>query len=195
MKIKRFKNLWLMGIIIIGALLVGFELIKLIKPEFIIEIAEIPSVVKFGNYVQNNLWAYYLFVFTTSFVSYWFLCCACCRKKYLNWKECLIISIIIITLYGIQHHFIIYYSLLNTISLVLVPILLCIINKYSDKKYFISIFVVNILHQIFQILSLEIKNLVPMVNYPNIISVTILLIDMFIWQILLYNYFNYKENK
>ena len=41
MKVKRFNNLWAMGLILCGVLLVAFYVIKIIYPEFIIGIAEI----------------------------------------------------------------------------------------------------------------------------------------------------------
>ena len=60
MKVKRFNNLWAMGLILFGAILVAFYLAKIFFPEFIIAIAEIPSIVNIGNYIDSHLWLYYL---------------------------------------------------------------------------------------------------------------------------------------
>jgi hypothetical protein len=84
MKVKKFKNLWTMGLILFGAILIALYVAKIFFPEFIVGIAEIESVVKFGEYVDTHLWAYYLFTSITSFVIAYFYCCACCRRKYLE---------------------------------------------------------------------------------------------------------------
>ena len=60
MKVKRFENLWTMGLIIFGCLLAILYLLKLIVPEFVVGVAEIPQIVEFGNYVDSHDWAYYL---------------------------------------------------------------------------------------------------------------------------------------
>ena len=47
MKVKRFNNLWAMGLILFGAILVAFYLAKIFFPEFIVGVAEIPAIVNF----------------------------------------------------------------------------------------------------------------------------------------------------
>ena len=58
MKVKRFKNLWLMGLIIFGTTLGVFYLLKLIVPEFVVELAQVEPIVNFGNFVQGNIFLY-----------------------------------------------------------------------------------------------------------------------------------------
>lgn len=55
MKIKRFNNLWAMGLILFGAILVAFYLAKIFFPEFIVGVAEIPAIVNFGNLIDGNI--------------------------------------------------------------------------------------------------------------------------------------------
>lgn len=57
MKIKKFKNLWTMGLILFGVILIALYVAKIFFPEFIVGIAEIESVVKFGQYVDTHQWA------------------------------------------------------------------------------------------------------------------------------------------
>ena len=89
MKIKRFDNLWSMGLILFGVLLLSFYVIKIFFPDFIVGVAEMPSIVKFGNYVDNHKWAYYLFYGITSFISMYLFGCACFSIKKLKAIECL----------------------------------------------------------------------------------------------------------
>lgn len=194
-KIKKFNNLWTMGIIIMATLFIGFEILKLVYPQFVIGIAEYKSVVDFGNYVQSNLWAYYLFVGFTSFATYTLICCACCRKTHLNLKENLIILAIIVVLFLVQKFANDYYFGANILSNIMLPLLFCAIDKNRNLKCYSSIFSVILLHNLFQVLSLKIRDLSLIISSPNIVTLTILCIDMFIWLGLLYNYSNFKECK
>lgn len=49
MKIKKFKNLWTMGVVIIIAILLVLNIAKWIFPQFVIEVAQTPQIVKFGQ--------------------------------------------------------------------------------------------------------------------------------------------------
>jgi hypothetical protein len=68
MKVKRFKNLWAMGLILCGALLIAFYVAKIFFPEFIIGIAETPRIVKLGTIIQSNKWYLHLFNFAVSYI-------------------------------------------------------------------------------------------------------------------------------
>ena len=61
MKVKRFNNLWAMGLILFGVLLVAFYVAKIFFPQFIVGVAQTPSIVKFGTYVDSNNIYIYLF--------------------------------------------------------------------------------------------------------------------------------------
>ena len=52
MKVKKFNNLWAMGLILCGVLLVAFYLAKIFFPEFIVGVAEIPAIVNFALLVM-----------------------------------------------------------------------------------------------------------------------------------------------
>ena len=193
MKIKKFNNLWQMGLIIFGGILGVLYLLKLIFPSFVVGIAQIDAIVKFGNYVQNHLWAYYIFVFMTTFFVFYFLTCASCRKKNLSLLQICIISINIVCLLLIQKYLPTYYFSANEFSMFIVPAICCLIDKKKDIKYFYSTIICCTINSLAQIFSLLIRDIGTMIAFPNIVSYTILLLDAYIWLVLLYNYFNYKE--
>ena len=91
MKIKRFKNLWTMGLILCGSILILFYIAKLFFPQFIVGVAEIPDVVKFGEYIDSHVWAYHIYNVFVGFLTGYIYCAACCRKSKLNWKDCVIL--------------------------------------------------------------------------------------------------------
>lgn len=195
MKIKKFKNLWTMGLIIFGAILTAFYLAKLIFPEFVVELAQIESVVKFGEYVDTHKWAYYLFTFLTSLFMYYFYCCACCRKKKLSIVQIILISITMILLFVVEKYLPAYYFGLNMITMIILPTIICKMDKCLEIKQLYSTATCFSIYYLAQMVSLEIRNISLLISYPNSATYTILLIDAYIWAVLLYNYFNFKENK
>ncbi len=87
MKIKRFDNIWIMGLILSGTILVVLYVVKLLFLSFIIETAQNEKICLIGNYIDTHEWAWFLSSTVLSFVSYYFLCCACCRKTKLSLIE------------------------------------------------------------------------------------------------------------
>lgn len=195
MKVKKFRNLWTMGLILFGAILIALYVAKIFFPEFIVGIAEIESVVKFGEYVDTHQWAYYLFTFCTSMFVYYFYCCACCRKKGLKFFEICLVAIVVIALFVVQKYLPQYYITLNMVSLIILPTLFCKLDKNLDIKYLYSTSLTFTGYYFAQMLSLEIRDISIMLSYPNSATYTILLIDVYICLVLFYNYFNYKERK
>lgn len=87
MKIKRFENVWIMGLILSGAILIFLYILKLIFPSFVIETAQNEQICKIGRYIDTHKWAWYLASSILSFTLYYLSCCACCRKKRLSTKR------------------------------------------------------------------------------------------------------------
>ena len=54
MKIKRFDNIWIMGLILSGTILVMLYVVKLLFPSFIIETAQNEKICLIGNYIDRN---------------------------------------------------------------------------------------------------------------------------------------------
>lgn len=195
MKVKRFKNLWTMGLILCGAILVLFYIAKIFFPQFIVGVAEIPSIVALGEYVDTHKWAYIIFNMGVNYIGSYILFCACCRKKYLNWKDNLILLSFVVSARLVSEFLPNHYSSYNYVALVGFPFLMCLVDKNLTKGTFISTvacFCVDILSQV---MSVEIRNLFLLSTHINVATMTILLIDTWIWRILLYLFFNHKTNK
>jgi hypothetical protein len=187
MKIKRFDNLWLMGVIISGAILGIIYLLKIFFPSFVIEVAHIESIVNIGHYIDQHKWAWYLASFSLSFFVCYFTFCACCRKKTLTVKETIITIACILILYAIKEFLPSQYTSLNISIMVFMPMLF----KGDFKATSISFIVMNFM----QTLTLEIRGLALMISDFNFATLIVLCIDSYIIVWLLYCYFNFnKEN-
>lgn len=195
MKIKKFKNLWTMGLLLTGGALVTLYLIKLIFPNFIVGVAQLPSIVKIGTFVDSNIFLYYAFNFITSIIVAYFFCCASCRKKRLDYIDLIIVISLTIILNLLQVFLPLHYVYFNLLTMIACPCLICFKDKRIDIKYFYSTIICFSIHILAQILSLEIRGISTLISYPNSATYTILLIDVYICQFLLYNYFNFKENE
>ena len=195
MKVKRFKNLWAMGLILCGVLLVAFLILKIFFPEIIIGVAEIPRVVKFGEYVDSNLWAYYLFTFLTSFLGGYVYTCACCKKKVLNWKGLIVVIFFNAFPLLIYAFFPQIYTPTLYLSFILMPFFTMLTDKDKDYSVAINIIICFSLDIIFASLSVIVRDISLLVSYPNSATFTILLIDGFIWRALMYFYCNNKKGE
>jgi hypothetical protein len=192
-KVKKFDNLWTMGLIICGGLILILYLAKLIFPNWVVGVAECEPVVKFGEYVDTHWLPYYIFNYGTSFLGGYFYICASCRKKYLSRLQNIIYSISLIFMFVVQKLLPDYFIYLNLIYLMGLSCLFCYLEHNKEIKYLYSCFCVFSIHSVSQILSLKIRDISALISSPNSATFTILLIDSYIWLILTYNYHNYKE--
>lgn len=193
MKIKKFNNIWTMGLILFGAILVTFYIAKLFFPEWIVGVAEIPRIVEIGEYIDSHLWAYHLFDISFGFLAGYIYCASCCRVYKLNWKCCFIWFANLLLLSVIKQFIPEHYNMINLVGLIMCPFLMCYFDKNLTKTTFISTSVCFAVDILSQILSVEIRNLLAYTDKINHATMFILLIDAFIWRILLYLYFNNKQ--
>lgn len=195
MKIKRFNNLWAMGLILFGVILIAFYIAKIFFPEFIVGVAQIPTIVKFGDYVDTHKWAYYLFNFTIGITVGSIFWMACCRKSYLSIKNFLIVYaaniILIIVMMFMPNH----YNSINYVVLYCTPFIICLADKKLSKETFTSTTICFSIDIFAQIFSSEIRDLFVLSSHINSATLTILLIDVWIWRLLLYLFFNYQNKK
>lgn len=185
MKVKRFNNLWTMGLILCGGILFLLYLIKIIFPQYIIDVSHTDSVITVGKYIDNHKWAWYCCTFIVSFIGYYFSCCASSKRKILEWKEVAIICVTILVLFFSKEFLPNQYQVFNWCSTILIPVL-C---KAQIKPLTINIVIVNIV----QSLTLEIRNLSLMISDYNYATLLILMLDAYIIQLLMYFAFNYKK--
>lgn len=193
MKVKRFNNLWAMGLILCGVILVALFVARICCPEFIIGVAETPRIVEFGNYVDSHWWAYYLFTFATSYIGTYIYTCACCRKKYLSVRDNLILCGITIFQLLVYAFFPQIYTPMLYVCFILLPTIINIIDKNNDKM--LNTIICFVLDVAFASFTVVIRDISLLVSYPNSATFTILLIDTWIWRALLYLYCNNKKGE
>ena len=176
-----------MGLILTGAILVLFYIAKIFFPEFVVEVAQIERITVIGSYIDTHKWAWYFVSSILSFITYYLLCCACASKKKLNVKEIFIIIVGIAIIYLCKEFLPKYYTTINYISMIALP---CLTNGKMLNST-ICFTALNLL----QIFTLEIRNIVLMVATYNYATFTILTIDYYILQFLLYFFFNTKKGE
>lgn len=190
MKIKRFNNLWTIGLISVIAIQVLILALKFIVPEFVVGVAQIESVVKFGEYIDTHEWANLLFTFVIGFASTYFYLCACLRKRKVGIKEIIGICVYIILSIIASKFAIDYYTLIDMMLLIILPCVFIFWNKSEDKDHLMSLSITYVVHNVAQVFSLLIRDIIFLVQYPNTATFTILAIDGIIWLVILYFYFN-----
>ncbi len=195
MKIKRFNNLWTMGLIIFGVIIALLYFAKWVFPELVIGVAEIPSVIRFGEYVDTHIWAYYLFNGLLSFVGGYLYICACCRKTHLSLFDIVVLLVEVIFLFVIQLVMVEHFTEINMVCMLLMAQICVLKMNVKDIKYMSSTLITFSIHTLCQIASAKIRDIATMISYPNSATFTILTIDAYIWLFLLYSYYNYKEVK
>lgn len=185
MKVKRFNNLWTMGLILCAGLLLVIYIAKLFFPNFVIEISHTENILKIGHYIDNHKWAWYLATFIVTFVSYYLICCACCKAKILKIKELLMIAITIVILFLIKEFLPSQYTSTNISSMILLPFLM--------KGNFKATTIVFVATNFLQTMSLEIRGLSLLIADFNYATFLILTIDYYIVCLLFYFLFNYER--
>lgn len=195
MKVKKFNNLWAMGLILCGVLLVAFYVAKIFFPEFIIGIAETPQIVKIGSYIDSHWWAKSIFSFLVAYLGGYVYYCACYRKRSLDIIENLMLIGFSVLSFLFQYVLVEIYSPYNYVVLIFQPFIVLLIKKKIDRKYLTSICTCFTIDIMAQAISLLIRNIVIISTQLNSATMSILMIDGFIWRILLYLFFNYKNKK
>lgn len=195
MKIKRFNNLWTMGLIIFGALLILFYALKIICPSFVVGVAEMPSIVKFGTFVDSHWCSYHLFNGITSFIVMFFYCGACCKTKRLDYIECCAIAFSIVMSIIIQEFFTNFFVYYNFMGYIFLPLFIAFKRKLNDFSIFYATCICFLVTTIAQCMSLEIRGIYSIVVYPNTATYLVLLIDLYIWNVLIYLFFNARKEK
>lgn len=195
MKIKRFNNLWTMGLIILIGILVAIYCVKIINPTFIVGVAESESIVRFGTYIDSHKWAYYLFAGITSFIMSYLYCGACCKKIKLNLKDLIVVISYVVISILTQIFMPRFFSVVDICLMILMPMIINLMDKNYDANKFYSFGITFIVNNIAQIMSLQIRDIATMISYPNSATYIVLLIDAYIWLFIMFNLFNFKKEK
>lgn len=181
------KKVWTAMLVLTVVFLCFLYVAKIFFPQDFVMCIENERLIQIGSFIDNHKWAYYLFGTFTSFVTYWLYCCASCHKNKLTLKEngiilFVIIGSILISL--INNEMVGLYSVL---SMLLLPILF----KGNAK----STILIYCTHYTAQWLTLKIRDLPTYVQYYNMLFATFLTFEMYLWLVLFYIVFNYKEKE
>jgi hypothetical protein len=176
-----------MGLVLSAVILGAIYLLKIFLPQFVIEVAHSESIVNIGRYIDTHKWAWYLASFILSFISYYLMCGACCRKRVLNYKETLLIVFIVLFLYIIKEFLPNQFTALNFSFMLIGPLVM-----HGDFKITTVHFV---LMNLLQTITLEIRGLQFMISDFNYATLIVLMIDVYILEALIYFYYNYKTEK
>ena len=179
---KVFVSSLVLVIVFLCAMYVG----KIFFPQEFVMIVENERLLAIGQFIDSHPLLYYICCFATSFVTYWLYCCAVSRRKFLNWKECLIIlaSVVISRLASF-----IDMNIATHISIALF-FLLPIVTKGQLKECAI----VYGVHGLAQVLSLSIRDLpLYFTNALTFVSGILMTLECYLWLILFYLIYNYKK--
>lgn len=186
-KIKRFDNLWLMGLILSASMLGVIYLLKIFFPQFVIEVAQIDSITRIGHYIDTHKWAWYLANTIIALFIYFLLAFTVCQRFKLNKKEILFVLATIFVVELTREFLPMQYLVFNCSSLIFLPLIL-----KGDFKITAIWFLTTNLVQSF---TLEIRGLAYMISNFNSATSIVLMIDLYIWQVLLCLLFNKNKEK
>ena len=178
--------------ILVAVFLLAFYIAKIFFPSWFVLQIQNESLVKIGTFIDSHWWMYSLCSAITSFIAYSLYVLCIKQKLFINWIDLIIIlsSIIVGQLvywFAPQHY--------NTVSfLILVNLpMLCSIKSKVDKQFYIRSVVVFSIHTIFQLLSLNIRGIINIINTYNYMTLFLMTLEAYFWLLLMYFYFNYNK--
>ena len=169
------------------AFLSAIYILKIFLPEQFVFIIENEQLIAIGKYVDNNIWLYNITAIVTTFISYWLYLGAVLKKWVLHWKEIVVVAVTITithVLYEFDQNL---YSALSIIAMLIIPLIF--------KAEFKPVVIVFSTHCLSQKLSLSIRSLPALLTNVNFASIFLLTFECYLWLLLFYLYYNYKEDK
>ena len=167
--------------------LAAMYVLKFFYPEQFVLAVENPQIIKIGQFIDTHAWAYYAFGVFSSFITYWLYCCACCKRWYLKWYECLIILAVIGCNIGLSFVDATIYQQFTISSMLLLP--------FIFKARLRGVAVTYSIHGLAQVLSLKIRNLPMFMANISSLVLNIVGIECWLWLIFFYLYYNYNNKK
>ena len=167
--------------------LAGCYILKIFFPQQFVVAVENPVLIMVGDFIDSHVWADYLFGIMSSFITYWFYLCAVCHRWYLKWWQCVIVLGVIGTTIGLTFVDYAVYTAFSIASFVVLPFIF-----KSDLK---SVAICYPVHLIAQGLTLAIRNLPVFMTHINNLIIHIVGMESFLWLVLFYFLFNYKNNE
>ena len=167
--------------------LIACYVLKIFSPEQFVMVIENEQIVKIGTYIDNNLWAQILVAIITSFITYWLFLCACLRKWYLDWKQILVVLVVIGITQGLFEYDVTLSSVFSVVSMLILPVIFD-----ADLKAGLITFCV---HYGAQALSTQIRQLPMLLTSVNSATILLMTAEGYFWLLLFYLFYNYKEKK
>lgn len=180
------KKVFVSMLVLTMVFLAAMYVLKIFFPQEFILIVDNSQLIKIGDYIDNHLWAYYVYTSITAFITYFFYLCAVCRKKYLNIKEFGIVVLTIIITFIVDKFDLTLAMHLNISSMLILPLIF--------KARLKEVAIVYSIHGLAQCLSLNIRQL-PLYLIANSVTSTLLIIECYFWLLLFYIIYNYKKEE
>ena len=181
------KKVFATCISLVVIFLAAMYVLKIFYPEQFVLAIENEQLIKIGMFIDTHSWARYAFGICTSFITYWFYCCACCQRWHLKWYECLIVLVTIGINIGLSFWNMAIYQHFNICSMLLLPLIF--------KAKLRPVAIVYTIHGFAQILSLQIRNLPMFMTSVNALTRYIVGIECWLWLVFFYLYYNYNKKK
>lgn len=172
-------------LVLVVLFLTGLYILKIFFPEKFVMVVTIDNLVKIGDYIDNNTWAYYLFGICTSFVTYWLYFCSTLKKWYLNLWQTIVVFAIIGATIGISFYDTTLSSVFSMLAMLIVPILF-----KGDTKYTLIVFST---HYFAQSITLKIRQMQLYIAYSSSLSLILLTLECYFWLLLFYVLPHIKE--
>ena len=160
--------------------------LKIFLPEQFIFIIENKQLISIGEYIDNNPWLYEIIAIVTTFLTYWLYLGAVLKKWVLGWKEIIAVTVTIAITHVVYEFDQNLYSALSIIAMFVLPL----IFKAELKPTVITFSV----HYLSQTLSLAIRSIPTLLTNVNFLSLFLLTFEGYLWLLLFYLYYNYKED-
>lgn len=188
----NYKRIVLKRMIIVCWILLAICFgIKLFGGNFFSIVCTNETFVKVCNFIDNTAW-YYVIGFITFYISTNLYLLAVCGKTKFNKYEFALVNAILILMYLIKFISLPVSMFTDAIGMFLIPMLF---RKEKFWKRFLICLFGFILFNVFQILSLLIKNIgIVIINYSSLVSL-IFSIDYYIMLVLYYLYANIINKK
>ena len=161
--------------------------LKIFFPQEFMMSIQNERTIEIGTFIDSHVWLNYLCSGITSFIVYWLFCCAVSKKLYLNIKETIIIilTVIIIRLVGVFD---------NNMASILMWTSFMFLTALCKGDLKIGAFVFTT-HSILQGLSINIRNLPMYLTSINSIISILMVMECYLWLVLMYIIFNYKKKE
>ena len=167
--------------------LVGLYILKIFIPDTFVMVIENPQLIAIGDYIDSHTWAFYIYGFTTSTITYYLYFAACFKQWGMNWKQLIALVVVVGGNFGFSFVNPQICAAFGILAMFIVPMIF-----KADMRYTAIIFCT---HYLAQTLTLMIRNLPMYLTSVNSIIMLFVTLEMYFWLLLFYIYPHIKEDK